>query len=331
MTKHVVALLIGAVIGSCWIGASVTQAQQVPESVRQELQRQGMTVEEARRQAEQMGIDLSDPEQAVQRARQLGVPEARIQALLRAYDQSMQMEFGGAVGGPSGQALLRPTLAGGAVVSPDTVLVDELPKTVNVRVRLRGETLISGVSPFFISAVQPFGGRRNGPNGWNGQDRWNGGQGHDVPSQQYSPQGGSGVQNPQYAPEQYQPNPLQRRQYDAQSQEYWSEQRRQARTMRGQRSPYGQRRDRGIDTLRVQNIRRVSGTATDGVWEGRITLPVRMRPGVFALRVQVTDRDDVTTVISTNQRLVVHSDRVDLAERDTTKAPRDTQIGRAHV
>ncbi|NBB73326.1 MAG: sugar ABC transporter substrate-binding protein, partial [Bacteroidetes bacterium] len=77
--------------------------------------------------------------------------------------------------------------------------------------------------------------------------------------------------------------------------------------------------------MRVENIRRVSGTPNDGVWEGRITLPIGMQPGVRALRVQVTDQDDITTVLSTNQFLVVRSDRVDLARDDTVRrAPRDT-------
>lgn len=62
-------------------------AQDVPPEVRNELQQRGLTPDEARRQAEQMGIDLSNPVQAAQRARELGVPESVIQRLLRAVQQ----------------------------------------------------------------------------------------------------------------------------------------------------------------------------------------------------------------------------------------------------
>jgi hypothetical protein len=43
-----------------------------------------MTEEQAREQAARMGIDLDNPAQAAQRARELGIPEATIQRLLRA-------------------------------------------------------------------------------------------------------------------------------------------------------------------------------------------------------------------------------------------------------
>lgn len=62
--------------------------QPVPESVRQELQSQGMTPAEARRRAQQLGIDLSNPQQAIRQARERGIPEARIQALVRAARQA---------------------------------------------------------------------------------------------------------------------------------------------------------------------------------------------------------------------------------------------------
>ncbi len=67
--------------------AAPATAQEVPPEVRSELQRRGLTPDEARRQAEQLGIDLSNPMQAAQRARELGVPEATIQRLLRAVRQ----------------------------------------------------------------------------------------------------------------------------------------------------------------------------------------------------------------------------------------------------
>lgn len=70
---------------------------EIPEAVQQELQRQGMTVEQARSQARELGIDLSRPEQAADRARQLGVPEAKIREMLRAIREGeMAAEPGGA-------------------------------------------------------------------------------------------------------------------------------------------------------------------------------------------------------------------------------------------
>ncbi|MCF7804259.1 MAG: SLBB domain-containing protein [Candidatus Marinimicrobia bacterium] len=62
--------------------------QQVPGQVQEELERQGMTIEEARQRARQLGIDLSNPQQATQRARELGIPESRIQQMLDAYQSA---------------------------------------------------------------------------------------------------------------------------------------------------------------------------------------------------------------------------------------------------
>ena len=41
----------------------VSVAQEVPDEVQRELQRRGMTAEEARQQAARMGIDLDNPAQ----------------------------------------------------------------------------------------------------------------------------------------------------------------------------------------------------------------------------------------------------------------------------
>ncbi|SHK08580.1 SLBB domain-containing protein [Rhodothermus profundi] len=70
-----------------WLSTVAALAQEIPQSVQEELRRRGMTLEEARREAERLGIDLSDPEQAVQRARELGIPESHIQAMLEAVQQ----------------------------------------------------------------------------------------------------------------------------------------------------------------------------------------------------------------------------------------------------
>lgn len=53
-----------------------------PQDIEQELKSRGMTVQEAIKRATQLGIDLSNPQQAAARARQLGLPESQIQLML---------------------------------------------------------------------------------------------------------------------------------------------------------------------------------------------------------------------------------------------------------
>ncbi len=85
-------LLAGWAVLVCFYGLVPQQlnAQNIPPQVREELRRRGLTPEEARREAERLGIDLSNPEQAAQRARELGIPESQIQALLEAVRQETQ-------------------------------------------------------------------------------------------------------------------------------------------------------------------------------------------------------------------------------------------------
>lgn len=58
------------------------QAQEVPPAVQQQLQQYGVSVAEARAMAARQGYDLNDPDQAAAFAREMGVPEAQIQAFL---------------------------------------------------------------------------------------------------------------------------------------------------------------------------------------------------------------------------------------------------------
>lgn len=83
-------VLLLAVLGG-W-SVETAQAQDVPAEVQREIQRQGMTVEEARRQAERMGIDLSNPEQAALRARELGIPESQIRRWLQLVEQAQMAQ-----------------------------------------------------------------------------------------------------------------------------------------------------------------------------------------------------------------------------------------------
>ena len=135
-----------------------TNAQEVPRSVQEQLER-GMSAEEARREAIRLGIDLSDPEIAVQRARELGIPESLIQEMLAA----IETEEGTEIQVPT-DIIDRevPMLAGRPMITPDIVFLPEedpllLPQelldagienpiegdTVFVRVPLRDE--LSGI------------------------------------------------------------------------------------------------------------------------------------------------------------------------------------------
>ncbi|ARA93324.1 hypothetical protein AWN76_009220 [Rhodothermaceae bacterium RA] len=80
-TMHLLRTLwLGAVLA---LGMAVNgQAQEVPAAIREELQRQGVTVEQAQALAREQGYDLTNPEEAIAFARRMGVPEARIQALI---------------------------------------------------------------------------------------------------------------------------------------------------------------------------------------------------------------------------------------------------------
>jgi len=69
------------------------QSGDVPEKVQQEVEKHGMTVDQAKKEASRLGIDLSNPDQAAQRARELGVPEAKIQELLRAAETQPEAEL----------------------------------------------------------------------------------------------------------------------------------------------------------------------------------------------------------------------------------------------
>ena len=109
------------------VGTTPAQAQQIPESVQEELE--GMSPAEARRRAEQLGIDLSNPQQALRQARQRGLPEARIRALIEAARQR-------GVARDSIPALTPQQVSQQGVAPLDTVRTDSLR-----RVRARRDTV----------------------------------------------------------------------------------------------------------------------------------------------------------------------------------------------
>jgi len=122
--------LAGAVLWLVlWLLPSVVHAQEIPQPVQEEIRRRGMTVEEARREAERLGIDLSNPEQAARRARELGIPESQIQAMLRAVQQEQA---------PQLPRILTPGVY--PVSFQDTLALDTLQALVD-SLRLRRDSL----------------------------------------------------------------------------------------------------------------------------------------------------------------------------------------------
>jgi protein involved in polysaccharide export with SLBB domain len=65
-------------------------AQRVPSGVQEELDRRGLTPDDARKEALRLGIDLTDPEAAVRRAREIGVPENLIREMLAVIEEEEQ-------------------------------------------------------------------------------------------------------------------------------------------------------------------------------------------------------------------------------------------------
>ncbi len=76
------------------VGGTPTHAQQqeVPDSIRNDLEARNLSPDQARRRAQQLGLDLSAPAQAADEARRRGIPEARVRALLRAARAASTMD-----------------------------------------------------------------------------------------------------------------------------------------------------------------------------------------------------------------------------------------------
>ena len=141
-------------------------AQVNPSRVQQELENRGMTVEEARREAIRLGIDLTDPVVARQRARSLGVSEDLINQMLGAVEDETSPGMGVGVGEQDRSV---PVIAGRPLVSPGAIkatnletflpvdaIEDEamLIDSVLVRVPLMDEgTGISDVDLFFYNEM----------------------------------------------------------------------------------------------------------------------------------------------------------------------------------
>jgi protein involved in polysaccharide export with SLBB domain len=134
------------------VPAAAQQREDLPEAAQEELERRGMTVQEARQRMRQLGIDPSNPEQAARRARQLGVPEARIQALLQAARTRQDTTGVDTLGGRQPVNPPYPVLAGTPQIMPDSVSVDQFPMDIEVEVPLRSRNQIRRVQPGFLTA-----------------------------------------------------------------------------------------------------------------------------------------------------------------------------------
>ena len=151
MKRSLLVVLCAIVASGVWIGPA--QAQQIPEEAREELERRNLTVEEARRRAQQLGIDLSDPRQAVQRARELGIPESQIRAILQAVQSDTTDAARRELSRVDTTAVPPfPVLGGTPTIEPDSISVTQLPREIEVRVPLMSSTLIRRVNPFFLTA-----------------------------------------------------------------------------------------------------------------------------------------------------------------------------------
>lgn len=128
------------------------QQQDVPPELRRELQRRGLTVQEARQRARQLGIDPSRPAEAAQRARELGVPESQIQLLLQVAQADRQPASPGLASQDTAEVPTLPALAGRPLVTPDSINVSDLPRRVEVSIPLQSQQTLREVQPLFLTA-----------------------------------------------------------------------------------------------------------------------------------------------------------------------------------
>ncbi len=100
------------------------QDRPVPDSVRTALEARDLTPAQARQRARELGIDLSNPERAARQARRLGVPAARVEALLRAVQPAEAAD----TTGPA----VRPGTVGQEGVAPPDTTPPTLPSDTTV-------------------------------------------------------------------------------------------------------------------------------------------------------------------------------------------------------
>jgi len=155
MMRRLISCLCVLLVALAVVGPTESQAQQredLPPEARQALEERGLTVEEARQRLRQLGIDPSNPQQAARRARQLGVPEARIRALLQAVRARQDTTGADTLRDRTPRNPPYPVLAGTPRIEPDSISVGRLPRDVEVSVPLRSQNQIRRVQPGFLTA-----------------------------------------------------------------------------------------------------------------------------------------------------------------------------------
>ena len=97
----------------------------LPPEVQAELDRRGLSPQEALREAERLGIDPTNPDQAERRARELGIPESQIRlwrSLIEAQEQASRTAGGGQADRTGRNA---PYQAGPAELTPREIILPE--------------------------------------------------------------------------------------------------------------------------------------------------------------------------------------------------------------
>ena len=101
----------------------------LPPEVQAELDRRGLSPQEALREAERLGIDPTNPDQAERRARELGIPESQIRlwrSLIEAQEQASRTARGGQADRSGRNA---PYQAGPAELTPREIILPERQRT----------------------------------------------------------------------------------------------------------------------------------------------------------------------------------------------------------
>ncbi len=161
--------LFGFVLLTGYQSASPVHAQGIPKSIQQELDKRSLTPEEARREALRLGIDISDPERALARARELGIPESMVQEMIDAIELEQEEEE--APTSSNGSEIDRevPELVGRPIILPEQLVLPEadllvmpvledeefpmIADTIHVRVPLRDQiTGIEDVQMFLFDS-----------------------------------------------------------------------------------------------------------------------------------------------------------------------------------
>jgi len=154
MMRRIIPLLclLLVALAAVSLDSRAQQREDLPDEVQRELDQRGLTVDEARQRLRQLGVDPSNPQQAARRARQLGISEARIQALLQAVRSQRDTTGADSARTRTPRNPPFPVLAGTPEIAPDSISVGQLPVDVEVSVPLRSQNQIRRVRPGFLTA-----------------------------------------------------------------------------------------------------------------------------------------------------------------------------------